>query len=232
MKKYQWLLFDNDNTLMNFHSASHNAFHGSMRQLGLHEDLIDYTEYNLHNHIVWSEFECGQIDALTLRPKRFQLYFDAVGHTDYDASEANSVYLNHLILHPHMMDQAYDLLSYVKPNYKLGLITNGLKEVQRARLKAAKIYDYFDAIVVSDEIGHAKPQKAYFDHTIEEMGSDIDLSQVIVIGDSLNSDIKGALDYGLDCVWLNPDQRASGDLKPTYEVRSVKEIIDLFANSL
>ncbi len=228
MKKYDWLLFDNDNTLMNFHSASHSAFHGSMQEMGLSEEQIDYIEYNKHNHIVWSEFENGLIDALTLRPKRFQLYFDAVGHKYSDPIAANTAYLNHLIQHPHMMDDAYDLLDHVKPNYKLGLITNGLKEVQRPRLKAAKIYDYFDAIVVSDEIGHAKPQKGYFDHVFSEM-KDSDLSKAIVIGDSLNSDIKGAIDYGLDCVWLNPDQKSSGNLQPTYEVESVKDIIKLFA---
>ena len=228
MKKYDWLLFDNDNTLMNFHSASHSAFIGSMRELGLKEEHIDYEEYNKHNYLVWSEFEKGIIDALTLRPKRFQLFFDAIGHTHSDPTKANAAYLNHLILHPHMMDHAYELLDSVKSNYKLGLITNGLREVQRPRLKAAKIYDSFDTIVVSDEIGHAKPQKGYFDHVVSEMGP-ADLSKTIVIGDSLNSDIKGALDYGLDCVWLNPDKKSSGDLKPTFEVSSVKEIMELFA---
>ncbi|MEJ6693538.1 MAG: HAD-IA family hydrolase, partial [Saprospiraceae bacterium] len=88
--------------------------------------------------------------------------------------------------------------------------------------------DYFDAIVVSDEIGHAKPQQGYFDHVFSQMGP-TDLSKTIVIGDSLNSDIKGALDYGLDCVWLNPERKSHGGLKPTYEVRSVKEIIELFS---
>ncbi len=227
MKKYEWLLFDNDNTLMNFHSASYSAFRGSMREMGLSDEEIDYKEYNKHNHIVWSEFENGDIDASTLRPKRFQLFFDAIGHTKADPLAANAAYLNHLILHPDMMDHAYDLLNSVKPHYKLGLITNGLKEVQRPRLRAAKIYDYFDAIVVSDEIGHAKPQKGYFDHVVSEMGP-TDLSKAIVIGDSLNSDIRGAINYGLDCVWLNPDQKLSGELNPTFEVQSVKEIIGLF----
>jgi len=227
-KKYEWLLFDLDNTLMNFHSASHSAFHGSMRELGLTEKEIDYAEYNIHNHLVWSEFESGKIDALTLRPKRFQLFFDAIGHTKSDPSKANAAYLNHLILHPEMMDDAYALLNQVKPHYKLGLITNGLKEVQRPRLKAAKIYDYFDVIVVSDEIGHAKPQKGYFDHVASEMGS-FDLNNAIVIGDSLNSDIIGAINYGLDSVWLNNHGKTSGDLNPTHEVRNVKEIMGLFS---
>jgi len=228
MKKYEWLLFDNDNTLMDFHSASHSAFHGSMQEMGLSDHEIDYAEYNVHNHIVWSEFESGHIDAITLRPKRFQLYFDAVGHTTADPTEANAAYLNHLIKHPHMMNDAYNLLDMVKPHYKLGLITNGLKEVQRPRLRAANIYHYFDAIVVSDEIGHAKPQKGYFDHVVSQMDT-ADLDRAIVIGDSLNSDIKGALDYGLDCVWLNLHQKSAGPLRPTYEVNSVKEIMGLFA---
>lgn len=228
MKKYQWLLFDNDNTLMNFHTASHSAFHGSMREMGLSEDEINYTEYNVHNHLVWSEFESGAIDAVTLRSKRFQLYFDAVGHTQADPFAANAAYLNHLIKHPHMMDDAYDLLQELKPHYKLGLITNGLKEVQRPRLRAANIYDYFDVIVVSDEIGYAKPQKGYFDHVVSEMG-DVDLSKAIVIGDSLNSDIKGAINYGLDSAWLNMHNQSSEKLQPTYEVESVKDIIKLFS---
>lgn len=227
MKKYDWLLFDNDNTLMNFHSASHSAFHASMKEIGLSEKEIDYVEYNKHNHIVWSEFERGEIDALTLRPKRFQLYFDAVGHSQADPSAANAAYLDHLIKHPDMMDDAYNLLEQVKPHYRLGLITNGLKEVQRPRLRAAKIYDYFDVIVVSDEIGHAKPQKGYFDHLVKEMGN-VDLSKTIVIGDSLNSDIQGAINYGIDCVWLNPSEKSSGALDPTYEVKSVKELISMF----
>lgn len=224
VKKYNWILFDNDNTIIDFHGASHIAFHDSMRSLGLNEDEIDYAQYSECNHIVWSEFEKGIIDAYTLRAKRFELYFEAVNHTKVDPREANAKYLDHLVLNPLMITNAAALLHDLKPHYQLGLITNGLKEVQRPRLKSAKIYDHFDVIIVSDEIGYAKPQKAYFDYTIQEMKED-DLSKILVVGDSLHSDILGAQNYGLDSCWYNPaNTEAHPNINATYMIQHIDEI--------
>lgn len=227
--KYSWLLFDLDNTLMDFHEASHIAFHDSMRSLGLSEAQIDYNIYNLHNQHVWTEFEQGRINAVTLRSKRFQLYFDAMRHKGSDPIAANALYLDHIVKNPIMLDGAFDMIENLKQNYKLGLITNGLKEVQRPRLKAANIYNHFDAIVVSDEIGFAKPQKGYFDHVIE-VAQIQNLNHAIVIGDSLHSDILGAHNYGIDSCWYNPHAKDGvSHFKATYEVQTIAEMKNLFA---
>lgn len=224
---YTWLLFDLDNTLMDFNQASHISFHRAMQTLGLPRHKIDYAEYNRHNYRVWHEFELGEIDALTLRAKRFQLYFDAVDHSGSDPLIGNRLYLEGLVDHPIMLEGARELIHDAKQHYRLAVITNGLKEVQRPRLRSAGIYDLFDTIVVSDEIGHAKPHPEYFDHVFIE-SKDIDHRNALVIGDSLKSDIQGAHRYGIDSCWFNP-HRVSADHRyhATHEVHSIDGIRSL-----
>lgn len=223
-KKYEWLLFDLDNTLMDFHAASEIAFTELMHDYGLLDNEIDYALYHEINGKVWHDFETGKIDALTLRGRRFDEYFDAVKVHPKTGIQANYDYLNIVAQHPIMIKGAYELLEVLAPHYKMAIITNGLKEVQRKRLDAAKITSYFECIIVSDEIGWAKPHTSYFEHTIEQMEYK-DKSKMLVIGDSLLSDILGANKSGIDSCWHNLKGKPNKTVAvPTYEVSNLAEL--------
>ncbi len=220
---YHWILFDADNTLLDFTGASRKAFAQAINELHIphHPDL--FARYKRVNHIVWTELEKGQIDAVTLRKKRFELFLQDI-KIDRDPVLFNKLYLDNLVQHSELLHGARPLLDHLHGKTKLALITNGLKEVQRPRLKHTGIDQYFDVIVVSDEIGKSKPHPDYFDHVFQEMRFP-DKKKVLVIGDNLHSDIKGGMDYGIDTCWFNPDGQVNAtDIQPTFQAKNFEEI--------
>ena len=117
------------------------------------------------------------------------------------------------------------MLDRAREKYKLGLITNGLQEVQRPRIANTALEPYFEFIAISDEIGVAKPDAAFFDHAQRNMGNP-DRSSVLVIGDNPNADIKGALSYGYDACWLrHPGAAARPKLGATITIRTIGELM-------
>lgn len=221
--KYTWLLFDADNTLYDFNKASHLAFAKVTQEKGIvfSEDL--YQIYQKENHKVWKAFEDGQIDAIELRPKRFELFF-AAAKIEGDPHHWNKRYLEELINHPILLDGAEALLQQLHGKYKMAIITNGLKEVQRPRFRANEIDQYFETIVVSDEIGVAKPKQAFFDYTFQQIGQP-DKSTALVIGDSINSDMKGGINYGLSTCWYNPlEAKSQTAISPKYQIKKLDEL--------
>ena len=107
------------------------------------------------------------------------------------------------------------------------LVTNGLKEVKRPRFNASSIIKYFEGIVVSDEIGVAKPQKEYFDYAFQAAGNPLK-EKVLMVGDSLSSDIKGGNDYGIDtCLYIKGEKSFSEKIKPKFTIGSLRELLNI-----
>ncbi|MEM1120792.1 MAG: YjjG family noncanonical pyrimidine nucleotidase [Bacteroidota bacterium] len=218
--KYEWLLFDLDNTLLDFDQAALRAFQQTLAIFNIRSQPHYYKLYKKINNKVWRDYENKAISSVALRPKRFELFLAETAQKA-DPNIMSATYLKLLVKHSTLLEDAKELLDFLQPNYKMAIITNGLKEVQRPRLALTKIDHYFEAIIVSDEIGVAKPQKAYFDHTFQQIQHP-DKSSVLVIGDGLNSDIKGGYNFGLDTCWLNPKgQQNTLDLQPTYEIQKL-----------
>lgn len=222
--KYNWVLFDLDNTLMDFSRASKKAFSSAFKDYGFKEAKGHYAIYEQYNHAVWKDFEDGKIDAITLRRKRFDDFFLSLRMKGIDGMEFNSVYLDWLVEHSFMLEGAVELLDAIHGKAKMAIITNGLKEVQRRRIKRLGIEKYFDVIVVSDEEGVSKPSKAYFDIVLERCGYP-DKSSVLVIGDSLNSDMRGGNENGMATCWCNLfGQRNATDIQPNFEINHLREL--------
>ncbi len=222
--KYDWILFDLDNTLMDFSNASHKAFHRLLESHGIRHAEELYPVYKQVNFEIWKDFEKGKIDASTLKAKRFHDFFMKIGVKGIDSKESNDTYVNHVIEYSTMLEGSLELLESLKGRVKLAIITNGLKEAQRPRIKRLNIDHYFDVIVVSDEIGVAKPQKGFFDFVMNECGFP-EKQKTLVVGDSLNSDIKGGLDYGLPTCWCNLfGQENKGGLKPDFEINHLSQL--------
>lgn len=222
--KYEWILFDLDNTLIDFTHAARKAFSASFADFGLIEQQGHHDIYDEANSRVWKDFENGKIDAIRLRRKRFDDFFLMANIRGIDSWEFNKVYLEYLVEYSTMLDGAVALLEELKGKVKLAIITNGLKEAQRPRIRKLGIEKYFEEIVVSDEIGVSKPHQAYFDIAMETCGNP-PKKKVLVVGDSINSDMRGAIDYGLDSCWCNLfGQKNRSSIQPLFEINVLKEL--------
>jgi len=107
------------------------------------------------------------------------------------------------------------------------MVTNGMKEVQRSRIELAGLQNLFDHFVISDEIGVAKPDPVFFDKVITIISFE-DTSKMLMIGDTPQSDIIGANNYGIDSCWFNPKERAIvDDIVPTYNIKDIMELKEI-----
>ena len=225
---YSILLFDADHTLFDFEHASRHAFKDLMHHLGLEHVERAYEIYHPINQMAWRRFELGEINTAELRVLRFHDFFESIGVRE-DALESNAFYLKQIVQHTKLYDTTLDLLEQLKPDYKMLIITNGLKEVQRARITKLGLDHFFEHIIVSDEIGHTKPAIAYFDHVFHKINYP-DKDEVLVIGDSLRSDIQGGYNYGIDTCWYNPESlKNTTSLCPKYTVKTHQEIADILS---
>lgn len=222
--RYPWILFDADDTLFDFKRSARYALGQSLTDFKIDATETHFQVYETINHEAWMAFERQEITAVELRKIRFERFLNAIGEYR-DPLELNSHYLYLLSRTRYMLNGAVELVGNLREkNYRLGLITNGLQEVQRPRITHADMEKYFEVIVVSDEIGVSKPHQGFFEYSFERMGFP-EKSEVIVVGDSLNSDIQGGNNYGVDTCWYNPKGATNlTDHKPTYQIQRLEEL--------
>jgi 2-haloacid dehalogenase len=221
VKKYTWLLFDADDTLFDFPRAEANALRWTLDSLGLPASPDYFEIYARCNLAVWKEFERGLLTSVELRTKRFRLFFDEVGITA-DPETVSPLYLQNLALGTDLLPAAEEVIRFLRPRFHLGLVTNGLADVQHPRLARSALADCFEGIFISEEIGAAKPARAYFDAVFNAIGNP-PKSEVLIIGDSLTSDMRGGIDYGIDTCWYNPDGKTT-DLPVTFQIAALNEL--------
>ncbi|PRR70867.1 YjjG family noncanonical pyrimidine nucleotidase [Clostridium thermopalmarium] len=224
MKKYELIIFDADETLLDFESAEKYAFEKAMEELGINYDKeYHLKEYRKFNRQVWHELEEGLISPNELKLERFNRLFKKLD-LKLDPKEANEKYTNALCEASFLLDGAEEILQALSGKYKLALITNGLLKVQNARIRQSNIAKYFHVIVISEEAGVAKPNPGIFKYTLEKIGHK-NKDTVLMVGDSLNSDIKGGANFGIDTCWFNPKGlNGKSGLHPTYEIKTLGEL--------
>jgi 2-haloacid dehalogenase len=221
MTKYNWLLFDADNTLFDYDRAEATALANSFAQFGLDFNPAVGETYRAINAQIWRDYEQGAITQQTLRTERFRRLFAALGAA-VDSSAFSQQYLANLGQAGQLIDGAEALIDRLSREYHIAIITNGIAEVQRSRMAASPIEKYFEAFVISDELGVAKPDPAIFDAAFAQMGWP-QKTAVLIIGDSLSSDMQGGLNYGIDTCWYNPANKQT-DLPVTYNIQKLEEI--------
>lgn len=220
---YDWILFDLDNTLFDFHAAEGASLRAALEEEGILFEPAFHDVYQTINKECWTAYEEGRLSKDRLRTERFARFFAAIG-VRLDPTRFGPRYLHFLAQGGPLMDQAEETLDWAQGVSRVGLITNGLKEVQRPRLANSCLNDRFEVIVVSDEIGVAKPNAGFFDYAFREMGQP-DPARVLVVGDNLNADIRGGLEYGTSACWMNPSgQSPYLPVKPTYQIRQLAEL--------
>jgi len=221
---YTWLLFDADNTLFDYDKAEATALANSFQQFDLDFDQAMGAQYRTINAQIWHDYELGHITQQALRAERFRRLFTAV-NLPVDAEAFSRQYLVQLSQAGHLLDGAEALLRQLAQTHRIAIITNGIAAVQRPRLAASPIHDLVEAFVISEEVGAAKPDPAIFDVAFARMGQPAK-SEVLIIGDSLTSDMQGGLNYGIDTCWFNPAGKPAS-LPVTYEIRALAELSSL-----
>ena len=222
-KRYTWLLFDADNTLWDFSAAEASALERTLRRRDIAWSDEVLAEYRVINHKAWSDYEAGSLPKSQLRTIRFKRLLERY-RLDHPAEELSLDYRTFLGESTHMLAGATELLRALRRKYRMGLVTNGLKEVQRPRLANTGIGEFFEFIVISDEIGVAKPHAGFFDHAYERMDG-VPKDQVLMIGDNPNADIAGALAYGFDACWLrHPGAADRPKLGAQHVIRDIREL--------
>ncbi|MFQ5855629.1 MAG: YjjG family noncanonical pyrimidine nucleotidase [Anaerolineae bacterium] len=224
--QYKWILFDADGTLFDYDRAESTALEKTFQQMG-HRFESRYTEaYRRINGQIWLDFEQGKISQDRLRVKRFELLFEAV-NVESDPLEFSERYLKNLADGSDLIEGAEDTISALYGKVGLVVITNGLKDVQRPRLAKSAIGDYLAEVVISEEVGAAKPDRRIFDVAFSRMGNP-KKDEVLIVGDSLTSDIKGGNEYGIDTCWFNPTQTPCyHDVEIQYEISSLSELLTI-----
>ncbi len=228
--KYKWLLFDADNTLFDYDKAEGFALRSTFETLGLGYEPRYAKVYGRINGEIWLDFEAGRISQERLRTKRFELLFDAFG-IECDPAEFSERYLANLALGTDLIEGAEDVLRSLHGRAGLLLITNGLADVQRPRFGRSTVGHYFSDVVISEEVGVAKPDPAIFEVAFAKMGFPAK-ADVLIVGDSLSSDIRGGLSYGIDTCWFNPEGKTNGsDMVAHYEIRELGDLLPLLETS-
>ena len=224
--RYQWLVFDADGTLFDFHLGETTALQLTTRKHGF--------EYSSHLHDVykeisaelWGQFELGEITLKHLRVTRFDRLFSEL-EIDVEPGSFNIDFMEALGQQRQLLPGAEAVVHDLSSRFRLLLATNGIAVVQRPRFAHSSIRKYFEDVVISDEIGVAKPQTGFMEEAFSRMG-DPPRSEVLMIGDSLSSDIAGGVNYGIDTCWFNPDGIAlDGGPKPTFTIADLNEIDDI-----
>ncbi len=221
--QYQWILFDADETLFRF-----DAFSGLQRMFkvyGIDFSKQQYDEYQALNKPLWVDYQEGRITAEQLQETRFAKWAALVGVT---AKEMNGAFLRAMAEICQPLEGAKELLdTLLKNNIKMAIITNGFTGLQQIRLEKTGFNHYFDMIAISEQVGAAKPSKRIFDYAFSQMG-DVDLANVLMVGDNPDSDVLGGMNAGIDTCWLNESNEACPkNITPTYIVESLKQLQDL-----
>ncbi len=224
---YKLVLIDADNTLFDYNKAEAHALENSLKDFGFQGDLNKIRQdYNVINKKLWQLLEKGDIEKGELSEKRFKLLFEKYG-LDIPPKDFSEKYLSYLGQSGFLMEDAQEIIQYLYKKYTVIIVTNGIKDVQFSRLDNSTIKDYNHGVVVSEDIGVSKPNPDFFVHAFK-LANHQDKKRAIIIGDSLSSDIQGGINFGIDTCWFNYDNsELDTQLKPTYQIRALKEIYDI-----
>ncbi len=228
--KYEVILFDADETLYDFKKSEREAFKNTMLEFNIEYDEENHLKtYQDINTTLWKEFEQGLITQEKLKIERFKRLSDML-KINFDENNFATLYMKHLSNASFLYDNSIDLLDELNQHYSLGIVTNGLTLVQDKRIRQSIIAKYFDAIVISEEILISKPNPGIFEYTLKNLDF-FDKSKVLMVGDSLNSDIQGGINFGIDTCWYNPNKiKNETSIKPTYEISNLNELKSLLLN--
>ncbi len=228
--KYKTLLFDLDGTILDYSRSESAALFGAYDKIfGATPPDGFLSVYQNINSSLWKEFEKDNISINSLKKKRFSDLLKEFS-LNCDPLKFSKVYLEELAAGGYLVDGSLDVLKLLHPNYRMGAVTNGIGVIQRSRIEKAGIGGYFETLIISDEIGIAKPDPDFFRITMEKMGIE-NRSEMLMIGDSLSSDILGGLNAGIDTCWINRNKIEQNEIIPSYTISDITELLKIIGEA-
>lgn len=228
MKTYQWILFDADETL--FHFDAFSGLQLMFSGLGIEFTQLDYQEYQALNKSLWVDYQNSMINSDQLQHYRFKCWSKRL---QISTQDLNQRFMAAMVEICAPQDGAISLLRALKGKVKLGIITNGFIALQQARLERMGLREHFDLLVISEQVGVAKPHPGIFEHAFANMDASVKRECVLMVGDNPESDILGGINAGLDTCWLNADNKPVPEgITPNYQVSTLMELEHLLLGSI
>lgn len=225
--KHEYILFDLDNTIMDFHDAEHKAFFLTLNDFNLSGDEELYKKYHIINDGYWKQYEKGVYTRPQIAVNRFKDLLKLI-NSDIEPEKFNLAYINNLKKGDKEIDGATSTLKTLSEmGATLYIATNGITEVQKERLKNKEFMKYIKCVFVSEKLGTPKPNKEFFERASKECYFPLD-SRTLIVGDSLSSDIKGGINANLSTCWLNSNGATNAENLPiTYTITSLSQVVDI-----
>jgi len=225
--RYSPILLDADDTLFDFYAAETYALERALYEVGCKAPVATYLpDFRQINSALWADLETGRISSQHLRVERFAKLLPLLS-LDADPTKLSTRYLSYLGQADMLLPGALEFLDAVHGEAPIVLLTNGIAVVQHSRLKKAGLTDRFAAVVISEEVGTQKPDPAIFEHALSLVPAHSSCGPVM-IGDGLGSDIQGAVNAGIDSIWVNVRSKQSQPgVMPTHTVNTLIEALPL-----
>ena len=219
----EYLFLDLDDTILDFKKAEYIAIGKTIADFGVEPTEEIRHRYHVINKWHWEQLELGILTRDQVLEGRFRVLFDELG-VDVDAQQVARAYEKNLATGHWFLPGAEEAVKSLHKKYRLFLASNGTASVQKGRMTSANLYRFFEQSFVSQELGHNKPSKAYFDAAIARIPG-FDPDKCLMVGDSLTSDILGGKNAGIRTVWINPDHAPGRpDIVPDYEIEALHQL--------
>jgi putative hydrolase of the HAD superfamily len=225
--KYRHIFFDLDHTIWDFDKNAEETLYElydiyRLNEIGLPSASIFIETYTRNNHRLWAEYHTGKISKDELRETRFKRTFLELGvHPDMLPLAFEDDYVKLCPTKTNLFPHAHETLQYLQNKYALHLISNGFKESSELKVGNTNIGGYFQNIIISEIVGVNKPDPAIFEHALALAGAT--KNESLMIGDSLEADVYGALNFGMDAIYFNPFNAPKPDNVPL-QVTHLKEL--------
>ncbi len=224
--RYETLLFDLDHTLLDSDASEIAAYAHTMAMIGLPDPDDHFERYLRINHRMWAAVERGELQPTEVRHRRFEQFVAEIG-ISADPGAMADAFVWGLGAFGDLYTGARELLDQLAGRAKVAMVTNGLSDVQRARIERLDLSRYFDAVVISSEVGVTKPRPEIFDITFERLGHPPKHS-ALMIGDSITSDIRGGSEYDIATCWFNWRNTPAVDgVVITHQITALGQLADI-----
>ncbi len=199
---YSCVILDFDDTLVDFKASEDECLKKLYEKYAIETTQENLDIYKNTNRHLWAEFDAGKIKKSVIERNRFRDVVSTFNIPNITSEQLNKEYLNFLKNSAILYDGVQEFLIDIEEHATLCIITNGIDYVQKSRIKVSGLADFFDGFYTSEKMGTSKPDKRAFHNPLKNLGIE-NFKNVLVVGDNLNTDIKGAINAGLDSCWFN-----------------------------